>query len=49
MSVDATRGRGWALWRVLITLPGHLERYAPEAALLRRDIEQVLADHARER
>src|SRR5215217_6506028 len=38
------RGRGWALWKALITLVGHLERGAPEAAVPRRDIEQVLAD-----
>jgi aminoglycoside phosphotransferase (APT) family kinase protein len=48
---DATwsRGRGWALWKALISLVGHLERDAPEAALVRRDIDQVLADHARDR
>jgi aminoglycoside phosphotransferase (APT) family kinase protein len=40
------RGRGWALWKALISLVGHLERGAPEAALARNDIEQVLADHA---
>jgi aminoglycoside phosphotransferase (APT) family kinase protein len=41
-----SRGRGWALWKALISLVGHLERGAPEAALARRDIEQVLADYA---
>ena len=41
-----SRGRGWALWKALITLPGHLESGAPEAALARRDIEQTLADYA---
>ena len=48
--VDAgtwSRGRGWALWKALITLPGHLDRDAPEAALARRDIERVLADFRR--
>jgi aminoglycoside phosphotransferase (APT) family kinase protein len=44
-----SRGRGWGLWKALITLVGHLERGAPEAALARRDIEQILADHARDR
>jgi aminoglycoside phosphotransferase (APT) family kinase protein len=39
-----SRGRGWALWKALITLAG-----APESDQPRRDIEQVLADHARER
>ena len=38
-----SRGRGWALWKALISLVGHLENDAPEAALARRDIEQVLA------
>jgi hypothetical protein len=49
--VDAgtwSRGRGWALWKALITLVGHLENDSPDAALPRRDIEQVLADHARD-
>ncbi len=44
-----SRGRGWALWKALISLVGHLERDAPEAALARRDIDQILADHARDR
>jgi aminoglycoside phosphotransferase (APT) family kinase protein len=43
-----SRGRGWALWKALISLVGHLERDAPDAALARRDIEQVLADYARD-
>jgi aminoglycoside phosphotransferase (APT) family kinase protein len=41
-----SRGRGWALWKALISLVGHLERDAPDAALARRDIERILADHA---
>jgi aminoglycoside phosphotransferase (APT) family kinase protein len=52
LGVDAatwSRGRGWALWKALITLVGHLERGAPEAALARRDIERVLADYADDR
>jgi aminoglycoside phosphotransferase (APT) family kinase protein len=44
-----SRGRGWALWKALISLVGHLERDAPEAALARRDIVEVLADYAQER
>jgi aminoglycoside phosphotransferase (APT) family kinase protein len=51
LDVDAgtwSRGRGWALWKALITLVGHLENDSPDAALPRRDIEQVLADHARD-
>ena len=41
------RGRGWALWKALISLVGHLENDAPDAALARNDIEQLIADHAR--
>ena len=44
-----SRGRGWALWKALISLVGHLERDAPDAALARRDIEQILLDHAEDR
>jgi aminoglycoside phosphotransferase (APT) family kinase protein len=49
---DATwsRGRGWGLWKALITLAGALERSSPGAAARpRRDIDRILADHARER
>jgi aminoglycoside phosphotransferase (APT) family kinase protein len=43
---DATwsRGRGWALWKALISLVGALEDGSPDAARSRRDIEHVLAD-----
>jgi aminoglycoside phosphotransferase (APT) family kinase protein len=41
-----SRGRGWCLWKALISLVGHLENDSPDAALARRDIEQVLADYA---
>ena len=47
LGVDAgtwLRGRGWALWKALISLVGHLERDAPDAALARREIEQILGD-----
>ena len=50
LDVDAatwSRGRGWCLWKALISLVGHLENGSPDAALARRDIEQALADHAR--
>ena len=41
------RGRGWALWKALITLVGFLERDDDAAAEVpRRDIERVLADHS---
>jgi aminoglycoside phosphotransferase (APT) family kinase protein len=39
-----SRGRGWALWKALITLAG-----SPGAARPRRDIDRVLADAAAER
>ena len=43
-----SRGRGWALWKALITLVGDLERDdAAAAAATRRVIDRVLADHAR--
>jgi aminoglycoside phosphotransferase (APT) family kinase protein len=43
-----SRGRGWALWKALITLVGHLENDAPDAEIARRDIERVTADYARD-
>jgi aminoglycoside phosphotransferase (APT) family kinase protein len=42
-----TRGRGWALWKALITLAGHLETDPVEAAAARRVIDDVLFDHRR--
>jgi aminoglycoside phosphotransferase (APT) family kinase protein len=42
-----SRGRGWGLWKAAITLVGNLERDDPEAAAVpRRDIDEILADHA---
>ena len=52
LDVDAatwSRGRGWALWKALITLVGYLERDDPQAALPRRDIARALADYETER
>ncbi|RWK08050.1 MAG: aminoglycoside phosphotransferase family protein [Mesorhizobium sp.] len=45
---DATwaRGRGWTLWKALITLAGHDANQA-EAEKSRRVIDEVLADHWR--
>jgi aminoglycoside phosphotransferase (APT) family kinase protein len=45
---DATwaRGRGWTLWKALITVAGHDSNQA-EAERQRRVIDAVLADHAR--
>jgi aminoglycoside phosphotransferase (APT) family kinase protein len=51
LDVDAatwSRGRGWGLWKALITLVGYLEDGSPDAALPRRDIKEILADHARD-
>lgn len=51
LGVDPTtwaRGRGWALWKALITLVGHLDRDPGAAVMSRRVIEQVLADHGRD-
>jgi aminoglycoside phosphotransferase (APT) family kinase protein len=44
---DATwaRGRGWTLWKGLITLAEHIDADAPRAAEARRVIDEVLADH----
>jgi aminoglycoside phosphotransferase (APT) family kinase protein len=44
---DATwaRGRGWTLWKALITLTEHVETAPPEAGEPRRVIDEVLADH----
>jgi aminoglycoside phosphotransferase (APT) family kinase protein len=52
LDVDAatwSRGRGWALWKALITLVGHLERDAPQAATTRAEIDEILTDHAQDR
>ena len=46
---DATwaRGRGWALWKGLITLSEHGHTSTPEARGARGVIDEVLADHSR--
>jgi aminoglycoside phosphotransferase (APT) family kinase protein len=44
-----SRGRGWALWKALITLAGHLESGAPEAEVPRREIARIIADYAQDR
>ena len=52
LGVDAatwSRGRGWALWKALISLAGALEHDDRDAAAVnRRVIERVLDDHARQ-
>lgn len=47
---DATwaRGRGWALWKGLITLADHLHTSPSEAGRARGVIDEVLADHSRD-
>jgi aminoglycoside phosphotransferase (APT) family kinase protein len=44
---DATwaRGRGWTLWKALITLAEHIDTNPLEAGRARRVIDEVLADH----
>jgi len=44
---DATwaRGRGWTLWKGLITLAEHIDTNPSQAAEARRVIDEVLADH----
>ena len=46
---DATwaRGRGWALWKGLITLAEHINTNPSEAGKARRVIDEVLIDHER--
>jgi aminoglycoside phosphotransferase (APT) family kinase protein len=39
------RGRGWALWKGLITLAEHVDTNPLEAGKARRVIDEVLADH----
>ena len=47
---DATwkRGRGWALWKALITLAGQIDANPPVAAKVRREIGDIVADHERD-
>jgi aminoglycoside phosphotransferase (APT) family kinase protein len=40
------RGRGWALWKALITYAGNLESDPAAAATARRVIDMVLGEHA---
>ncbi len=39
------RGRGWVLWKSLITLAAHIDTNPPEAGRARREIDDVIADH----
>jgi aminoglycoside phosphotransferase (APT) family kinase protein len=41
------RGRGWALWKALITLLRHMDTNPSEAGRARRVIDEVLSDHER--
>jgi aminoglycoside phosphotransferase (APT) family kinase protein len=50
LSVDSAtwaRGRGWALWKALITLAEHLDTNPVAVATARRVIDHVVADHER--
>ncbi len=40
------RGRGWALWKALITLAEHVDTDPVRAAAARRVVDEVLRDHA---
>lgn len=40
------RGRGWTLWKALITLAGHIDIDPVEVEKSRHVIDEVLADHA---
>jgi aminoglycoside phosphotransferase (APT) family kinase protein len=41
------RGRGWALWKALITLAGYVDTDPARAAAAQRVIDDVLVDHER--
>ena len=41
------RGRGWALWKALITLAQHLDTHPRETAKARYVIDEVLSDSIR--
>jgi aminoglycoside phosphotransferase (APT) family kinase protein len=43
------RARGWALWKALLKLSEHIDTNPGEAAIHRRVIDAVLADHSRRR
>jgi aminoglycoside phosphotransferase (APT) family kinase protein len=40
---DGSRGRGWALWKALLSLHGYLEQDAEEAGRARHQIDEILA------
>ena len=41
------RGRGWALWKALITLAEHLKTGSARAQLARHVLDEVMAEHPR--
>ncbi len=50
LSVDSAtwaRGRGWALWKAVITLAEHLDTNPVAVSTARRVIDHVVADHER--
>jgi aminoglycoside phosphotransferase (APT) family kinase protein len=44
-SATWSRGRGWALWKALITLAEHIDTNPLEAGKARHVIDEVLAEH----
>jgi aminoglycoside phosphotransferase (APT) family kinase protein len=44
-----SRGRGWALWKALITLVGRLDSNSPDTDGPRHEIDRILADYAQDR
>ncbi len=46
-SATWARGRGWALWKALITLAEYSNTDAAKALVARRVVDEVLADHER--
>lgn len=41
----SARGRGWALWKAMITLAEHIDSNPTTAGMARCVIDEVLADH----
>lgn len=47
MPQPGARGRGWALWKALITFAGNLDTNSAAAMTARTVIDDVLADYRR--
>ena len=48
VSVHWSRGRGWALWKALMTLAGYSSAARPKPGGA-REVTDVIADHAQDR